>query len=300
MDEMVTTRMDKGMKSLAYLFLAALLWTIWSYENVITTGKLKEKPYSTIYENNGISNAKSLLNYENVEALKVKDLKWKYENVNAREGSLISRDVGQTFDDNNVPNDDEKFDVKSLKHFKFDVENKKPNDDETNLNVKQPVQKVVPDGSLRPILKHSLEEADHNVFFIADVEAQTQKKMLVDVLWSSPLMMNLKLSIVTVHKAEPLLVQINLTQFREPGGAVTTAKDAEEMDVGMYRSWKPLILPYLKGLMIENTKNLRYSARDRRLKIAQLDMKKSRFSSYSMVAVPCQEISIEVPVNIRS
>ena len=72
------------------------------------------------------------------------------------------------------------------------------------------------------------------------------------------------------------MVQINLTQFREPGGAVTTAKDAEEMDVGMYLSWKPLILPYLKGLMIENTKNLRYSARDRCLKLAQLDVKKSR------------------------
>ena len=187
-----------------------------------------------------------------------------------------------------------------LRHSSFDVENKKPNDDETNLNVKQPVQKVVPDGSLWPILKHSLEEADHNVFFNKYVEAQTQKKMLVDVLWSSPLMMNLKLSIVTVHKTLPLLVQINLTQFRKPGGDVATAKDAKEVDVGKNCLRKPLILQYRKGLMLENTKNLRYSARDRRLKIAQLDVKKSRFSSYSMVAAPCQEIWIESPVNIRS
>ena len=100
--------------------------------------------------------------------------------------------------------------------------------------------------------------------------------MLVDVLWSSPLMINLRLSIVTVHKTEPLMVQINLTQFREPGGAVTTAKDVEEVDVGKSCLRKPLILQYQKGLMLENTKNLRYSARDRCLKIAQLDVKKSR------------------------
>ena len=52
--------------------------------------------------------------------------------------------------------------------------------------------------------------------------------------------------------------------------------------------------------MLENTKNFRYSARDRRLKIAQLDMKKSRFSSYSMVAAQCQEIWIGARVYIRS
>ena len=87
---------------------------------------------------------------------------------------------------------------------------------------------------------------------------------------------HLKLSIVTVHKAEPLLVQINLTQFRKPGGDVATAKDAKEVDVGKSCLRKPLILQYRKGLMLENTKNLRYSARDRRLKLAQLDVKKSR------------------------
>ena len=101
---------------------------------------------------------------------------------------------------------------------------------------------------------------------------------------------HLKLSIVTVHKAEPLLVQINLTQFRKPGGDVATAKDAKEVDVGKNCLRKPLILQYRKGLMLENTKNLRYSARDRRLKLAQLDVKKSKLSSYSTVAVPCQEI----------
>ena len=108
-----------------------------------------------------------------------------------------------------------------------------------------------------------------------------------------------KLSIVTVHKAEPLLVQINLTQFRKPGD-VATAKDAKEVDVDNDCIRKPLILQYLKGMMLENTKNLRYSARDRRLKLAQLDVKKSRLSSYSTVALPCQEIWIGTRVNIRS
>ena len=46
------------------------------------------------------------------------------------------------------------------------------NDDETNAcNVKHPVQKVVPDGSRRPILKHFMEKADHNVFFNVDADA---------------------------------------------------------------------------------------------------------------------------------
>ena len=55
-------------------------------------------------------------------------------------------------------------------------------------NVKHPVQKVVPDGNWRLILKHSMEKADHNVFFIADVKARTRKKMLGVPPWSSPLM----------------------------------------------------------------------------------------------------------------
>ena len=198
-------------------------------------------------------------------------------------------------------------------------------------------------------MKHSMEKADHNVFFIADVKARTRTKMLGVPPWSSPVMtkklMKLsrkmmllllhsytaedtynrdvsstlvifyhpllysvpcteprhpKLSIVTVHKAEPLLVQINLTQFRKPGGDVATVKDAKEVDVDNDCIRKPLILQYRKGLMLENTKNLRYSARDRRLKLAQLDVKKSRLSSYSTVAVPCQEIWIGARVNIRS
>ena len=146
------------------------------------------------------------------------------------------------------------------------------------------------------LLLHSYTAEDTNSRDASSTLVIFDHPLLYSVPCAEP--RHLKLSIVTVHKAEPLLVQINLTQFREPGGAVTTAKDAEEMDVGMYRSWKPLILPYLKGLMIENTKNLRYSARDRRLKIAQLDMKKSRFSSYSMVAAQCQEIWIGARVNI--
>ena len=51
---------------------------------------------------------------------------------------------------------------------------------------------------------------------------------------------------------------------------VTTLKDGKNVDVGEERLWKPLILLYRKGLLlIENGRNLRYSARDGRLKLAR-------------------------------
>ena len=94
-----------GMKSIAYyLTLIALLSIFWSCKNVFTDWTRREN-FETF-------NAKSLLNYINAKALKVKDMKWKYENMNNREGSLISRDVAQTFDIK-VPNCDDEFDVKS-------------------------------------------------------------------------------------------------------------------------------------------------------------------------------------------
>ena len=193
-DGMLPTHMEKGIKSFAYyLFLVAFLWILWPHENEFIYWSRRES-----FE----TNIKSLVNYENVKALKVKDMKWKYKNVNTREEKLKSQHGGHTFDDANVSNYDDKFDVKSLKHLKFDVENKKlndagiyskvsaftnkfkfvDNDDETNLNVKQPVQKVVPDGNWRPILKHSMEKADHNVFFDVDADTQTRKKMFLKVI----------------------------------------------------------------------------------------------------------------------
>ena len=120
------------------------------------------------------------------------------------EGSLNTGDLGKKFE-NDVSNDDEKIDVKSLKHFKFDVENKKPDGEWINLqkstftdkfvdkdefnarSVKFPVQKVVPDGDSSRTVKHSMEEADHNVFFDVDVADQIRKKMFDVLLWSSPL-----------------------------------------------------------------------------------------------------------------
>ena len=52
--------------------------------------------------------------------------------------------------------------------------------------------------------------------------------------------------------------------------AVTTPKVAEEVDVGNEQLWKTLILLYRKGLLlIENERNLCYSARDGRLKLAR-------------------------------
>ena len=49
-------------------------------------------------------------------------------------------------------------------------------------NVKHPFQMVVPDGSRRPILKHFMEIADHNVFFNVDAVAQTRRKMFLKVI----------------------------------------------------------------------------------------------------------------------
>ena len=46
--------------------------------------------------------------------------------MNTPEESLNSRNVGQAFD-RKALNDDDEFDVKSLKRSKFDPENKKPN-----------------------------------------------------------------------------------------------------------------------------------------------------------------------------
>ena len=51
---------------------------------------------------------------------------------------------------------------------------------------------------------------------------------------------------------------------------VTTLKDGKKVDVEEKRLWKPLILLYQKGLLlIENGRNLRYSARDGCLKLAR-------------------------------
>ena len=114
---------------------------------------------------------KSPLNYGNVELLKVKDVKWKFDNGNSHDGSFNSQDVSQAFDAN-VSNDDE-FDIKSRKHLRIDFENEKlcvegiysqkslftnkfkfvDNNDNFELHyVKYPVQKVVSDGSHRKIM----------------------------------------------------------------------------------------------------------------------------------------------------
>ena len=51
---------------------------------------------------------------------------------------------------------------------------------------------------------------------------------------------------------------------------VTTLKDGKKVDIREEPLWKPLILLYRKGLLlIENGRNLRYSARDGRLKLAR-------------------------------
>ena len=58
-DGMVTSRMDKGMRGFAYLFLAAFLWMISSYENASSGRNLKKKPSWTPYDNDLKSNVKS-------------------------------------------------------------------------------------------------------------------------------------------------------------------------------------------------------------------------------------------------
>ena len=51
---------------------------------------------------------------------------------------------------------------------------------------------------------------------------------------------------------------------------VTTARVVMKVDVGKKGFWKPLILPYRIGmLLVENERNLRYMASDRRLNLAQ-------------------------------
>ena len=51
---------------------------------------------------------------------------------------------------------------------------------------------------------------------------------------------------------------------------VTTTKDVKKVDVREEQLWKPLILLCRKGLLlIENERNLRYSAKDGCLKLAR-------------------------------
>ena len=67
-------------------------------------------------------------NPKNVEVSRTIDFRWKFKNMNIRGKSLNSRNGEQAFD-TKAPNDDNEFDVKSLKRFKSDAENKKPNCD---------------------------------------------------------------------------------------------------------------------------------------------------------------------------
>ena len=51
---------------------------------------------------------------------------------------------------------------------------------------------------------------------------------------------------------------------------VTTTRVVKKVDVGKKKFWKPLILPYRIGmLLVENERNLRYTASDRRLNLAR-------------------------------
>ena len=51
---------------------------------------------------------------------------------------------------------------------------------------------------------------------------------------------------------------------------VNTARVVKKVDIEKERFWKPLILPYRIGmLLVENERNLRYTASDRRLNLAR-------------------------------
>ena len=120
-----------------------------------------------------------------------------------------------------------------------------------NDKIQKPVLKFIPVHGRPPSLLGSIPSA------IKDAEplvSASRGTLIASTSWSSALLLVL------------MLISLRMLMLID----VTTARVLKKVDIEKERFWKPLSLPYRIGmLLVENERNLRYTASDRRLKLAQ-------------------------------
>ena len=132
-----------------------------------------------------------------------------------------------------------------------DVENVEPPSKADN-DVAGPIQKkFLPAHGRPPSLLGSIPSA------LKDAEplvSASRGTLIASTSWSSALLLVL------------MLISLRMLMLID----VTTARVVMKVDIEKKKLWKPLILPYRIGmLLVENERNLRYTASDGRLNLAQ-------------------------------